>query len=126
MKDAAVFFGREEEIRTLWTRIRARPLVAVIGPSGVGKTSFLRAGVVPARPGGWAALVCTPGTTPIRSLGQALGPALAGDPEARPASCRLGGTAQQVAIGPVPIDRLRALHRAARRVPPNGSCRQSQ
>ena len=81
-KDAAVFFGREAEVVALWERIRGRRLLAVIGPSGVGKTSFLRAGVLPARPGGWVALVCTPGTTPFRGLGQALGPALAGDAEA--------------------------------------------
>ena len=81
-KDAAHFFGREGEVQAIWERIRTRNLLAVIGPSGVGKTSFLRAGVLPARPEGWAALVCTPGTSPCRALGQALGPALAGDEEA--------------------------------------------
>jgi WD40 repeat protein len=81
-RDAAVFFGREEEVQALWGRIRRRRLLAVIGPSGVGKTSFVRAGAVPARPEGWGALVCTPGTAPFRGLGQALGPALAGDAEA--------------------------------------------
>ena len=79
-KDARVFFGREAEVAALWERIRARRLLAVIGPSGAGKTSFLRAGVIPARPDGWAAVACTPGTAPLRGLGQALGPALAGDP----------------------------------------------
>ncbi len=54
----------------------------MIGPSGAGKTSFVRAGVVAARPEGWAALVCTPGGYPFRALGQALGPELAGDTEA--------------------------------------------
>ena len=28
--------------------LRERPLVGVVGPSGVGKSSFVRAGVVPA------------------------------------------------------------------------------
>jgi len=81
-KEAGVFFGRESEVKALWDRIRGRRLLAVIGPSGVGKTSFLRAGVLPSRSEGWTALVCTPGTTPFRGLGQALGPALAGDAEA--------------------------------------------
>jgi hypothetical protein len=54
----------------------------VIGPSGAGETSFVRAGVVPARPEGWAAIVCTPGAAPFRGLGQALVPELAGDVEA--------------------------------------------
>ena len=57
-------------------------LLAVIGPSGAGKTSFVRAGVVAARPEGWAAIVATPGVSPLRGLGQALGPQLANDPEA--------------------------------------------
>ena len=81
-RDAAVFFGREDEVTALWARIRTRPLLAVIGPSGAGKTSFLRAGVLPARPTGWAAIVCTPGTTPLRALGQALAPELGHDIEA--------------------------------------------
>ena len=81
-KDARHFFGREAEVAALWVRIRARRLLAVIGPSGAGKTSFVRAGAIPARPDGWAAIVCTPGTSPMRGLGQALGPALASDREA--------------------------------------------
>jgi WD40 repeat protein len=81
-QDAAVFVGREAEVAALWARIRAQRLLAVIGPSGTGKTSFIRAGVIPARPDGWAAMACTPGTAPLRGLGQALGPALANDAEA--------------------------------------------
>ncbi len=81
-RDAHTFVGREAEVAALWDRIRAHQLLAVIGPSGAGKTSFLRAGVVPARPEGWAATVCTPGPSPMRALGQALAPALASDPDA--------------------------------------------
>jgi WD40 repeat protein/DNA-binding winged helix-turn-helix (wHTH) protein len=81
-RDAAVFFGREAEVEALWERIRSRKLLAVIGPSGAGKTSFLRSGVIPSRPDGWATIVATPGTSPMRGLGQALGPALAADTEA--------------------------------------------
>jgi WD40 repeat protein len=81
-KDAAVFFGREGEVKALWERIRSRALLAVIGPSGVGKTSFLRAGVLPARPEGWGAVHATPGANPGLGLARALTPALAGDAEA--------------------------------------------
>jgi len=81
-KDAAVFFGREDEVKGLWRRIADRRLLAVIGPSGAGKTSFVRAGVVASRPAGWGAIVCSPGAAPMRSLGQALAPELAADPEA--------------------------------------------
>ena len=80
--DAGHFFGREEEVKDLWEKLRGRRLLAVIGPSGAGKTSFVRAGVVASRPEGWAAIVSTPGTAPLRELGQALGPELSGDPEA--------------------------------------------
>jgi serine/threonine protein kinase len=81
-RDAASFFGRETEAASLWERVRSRHLSGVIGPSGAGKTSFVRAGVVTSRPPGWGTLVCTPGATPFRGLGQALGPELSGDPEA--------------------------------------------
>jgi WD40 repeat protein len=81
-KDAAVFFGREAEIKALWQRLQNRKLLAVIGPSGAGKTSFLRAGVFPARPEGWTAVCATPGARPFLGLAQALTPELAGDAEA--------------------------------------------
>jgi WD40 repeat protein/predicted Ser/Thr protein kinase len=80
--DAGRFFGREEEVAALWRKLHDRKLLAVIGPSGAGKTSFVRAGVVAGRPEGWAAIVATPGNAPLRSLGQALAPQLAHDPEA--------------------------------------------
>jgi WD40 repeat protein len=80
--EAGRFFGREGEVETLWERIRARRLLAVIGPSGAGKTSFVRAGVVASRPEGWAAVVTTPGSSPLLMLGQALAPELQGDVEA--------------------------------------------
>jgi WD40 repeat protein len=81
-KDAAFFFGREEEIQALWQRLRGRRLLAVIGPSGAGKTSFLRAGVIAARPEGWGAAWAAPGARPALGLAQALTPELAGDAEA--------------------------------------------
>jgi WD40 repeat protein len=80
--DAPLFFGRESEVEALWSKLRTRHLLAVVGASGAGKTSFLRAGVVPARPKGWGAVVCTPGNAPLLRLGEVLAPELAGDPEA--------------------------------------------
>jgi serine/threonine protein kinase/WD40 repeat protein len=81
-KDAAVFFGREAEVAALWEKVHQKRLLAVIGPSGAGKTSFLRAGVLPARPAGWGAVHATPGANPALGLAHALAPELAGDPEA--------------------------------------------
>jgi serine/threonine protein kinase/WD40 repeat protein len=70
--DAGRFFGREAEVESLWAKLRQRTLLALIGPSGAGKTSFVRAGLVPSRPSGWGAIVATPGGAPMRSLAQAL------------------------------------------------------
>jgi WD40 repeat protein len=78
-KDVACFFGRETEVAALWAKLRARTLLAVIGPSGAGKTSLVRAGLVASRPQGWNAIVCTPGAAPFRGLGRGLVPELSGD-----------------------------------------------
>ena len=85
--DAGRFFGRESEVEALWQRIRARRLLGVIGPSGAGKTSFVRAGVVASRPSGWGAVVTTPGSSPLQMLGQALAPELQGDSRRCGSSC---------------------------------------
>jgi hypothetical protein len=81
-EDAEFFFGREEEISKMWRKLTSRKLLAVIGPSGVGKSSFLRAGVIPARPEGWGVLVCQPGEAPYAALARALVPEFAGDIDA--------------------------------------------
>jgi hypothetical protein len=80
--DAEHFFGREAEVEALWEKIRRQTLLAVIGPSGVGKTSFLRAGVIPSRPPGWSVAYATPGASPALALARALIPDLAGNAEA--------------------------------------------
>ena len=80
--DADRFFGRETESAALWRKITARRLLAVIGPSGVGKSSLLRAGVAARAPPGWRVVVFTPGEAPILSLARALAPDHAGDPAA--------------------------------------------
>jgi WD40 repeat protein len=52
-EDAAVYFGRDDDIRRLIERLNARRvqggagIVAVLGASGSGKSSLLRAGVLP-------------------------------------------------------------------------------
>ncbi len=80
--DADRFFGREAEVPRLWRKISARRLLAVIGPSGVGKSSLLRAGVAARAPPGWRVVVFTPGEAPMLSLARALAPDHAGDPAA--------------------------------------------
>src|ERR1700733_16254071 len=75
--DAGKFFGRNREIAAMVTRIRDQPLMAVVGSSGVGKSSFIRAGIVPAlqRSGEtWETLVIRPGRKPMDALGSIVAP----------------------------------------------------
>jgi WD40 repeat protein len=52
-EDAAIYFGRDDDIRRLIERLDARraqggaKLIALLGSSGSGKSSLLRAGVIP-------------------------------------------------------------------------------
>ena len=47
-QDAWLFFGREAETAELVERVARSPVVVVIGNSGSGKSSLLRAGLIPA------------------------------------------------------------------------------
>jgi hypothetical protein len=41
------FFGRTTEVRDMFLRVRENPLTVLYGQSGLGKTSLLRAGLIP-------------------------------------------------------------------------------
>ncbi|MDG4784671.1 hypothetical protein O7626_01775 [Micromonospora sp. WMMD1102] len=65
------FFGREELVDDLRQRLADRRFVALFGASGSGKSSVLRAGLVPAvtsRPEHPPVLVLTPGADPLGEL----------------------------------------------------------
>lgn len=75
--DADRFFGRSHDVARATARLRDQPIVGVVGPSGVGKSSFVRAGVIPSlRASGetWEVLVLRPGRSPLSSLASALQP----------------------------------------------------
>jgi len=77
--DADRFFGRSREIAALVNRLRDQPLLAVVGASGAGKSSFVRAGLVPVlkRSGEeWEALVIRPGRHPLGALANIVAPLL--------------------------------------------------
>ena len=85
-QDAEAFFGRDTEVEALWRKIEQRNMLAVIGPSGVGKSSFLRAGVMPAAPNGWGTAVLEPGVShslPRQDLRSAAHGQYRGGPEPR-------------------------------------------
>ena len=50
--DADYFFGRERLVAELVAHVVGAPLLAVVGPSGSGKSSVVRAGLLPALAGG--------------------------------------------------------------------------
>jgi WD40 repeat protein/DNA-binding SARP family transcriptional activator len=77
--DAADFYGRAALVDELVHAVGDRRLVAVVGPSGIGKSSVVKAGLVPALRGGAlpgsAPLLVTdmfPGSYPYEELAAAL------------------------------------------------------
>ena len=75
-EDTAVFFGREQAIKELLKKLGANPqFLAVFGPSGSGKSSLVRAGLIPRlqeenRPQGknWGVIVTRPADNPFKQL----------------------------------------------------------
>ena len=77
--DAADFFGRDELVEELVKRMGQTRFLAVVGPSGSGKSSVVRAGLIPAlRRGaiagseGWRIADMFPGAHPLDGLEAAL------------------------------------------------------
>jgi WD40 repeat protein/class 3 adenylate cyclase len=77
--DAEWFYGRERLVAELIARLAGAPLLAVVGPSGSGKSSAVRAGLVPAIQAGvlprsdeWIVVLMRPGEHPLRELDRAL------------------------------------------------------
>ncbi|MFF3329289.1 trypsin-like peptidase domain-containing protein [Streptomyces sp. NPDC002888] len=73
--DAHLFLGREPETDTLLSAVRERPLTLLTGQSGTGKSSLLRAGLLPRLRGAQAVVVVrTPreADDPAEFLGEAL------------------------------------------------------
>lgn len=79
-RDHEFFFGREEQIYALYRLIDRSRFVAVVGSSGSGKSSLVRAGLLPlldeetSGQGGrnWQRRVMRPGEAPITSLARLL------------------------------------------------------
>jgi WD40 repeat protein/DNA-binding SARP family transcriptional activator len=76
--DAEYFFGRERLVAELVARLVGAPLLAIVGPSGSGKSSAMRAGLLPALAGGvlpgsdtWTQALIRPGAHPTRELARA-------------------------------------------------------
>ncbi len=79
VSDADRFFGREVTVQHLVDRVARERGVAVVGASGVGKSSVVRGGLLPALAAGaipdsdtWPVVCMTPGPRPLRSLATAM------------------------------------------------------
>jgi hypothetical protein len=79
-EDALLFFGREEQTDELLRRLQDTRFLAVVGMSGSGKSSLVRAGLLPALHRGhltgagshWLVSVMRPGADPLEALALAL------------------------------------------------------
>jgi WD40 repeat protein/energy-coupling factor transporter ATP-binding protein EcfA2 len=74
--DSAHFFGRTQLIHDLVHRLETERFLAIVGPSGSGKSSLILAGLVPAllRDRAWERSVrVVPGADPLESLAHAVG-----------------------------------------------------
>ena len=77
---ARFFFGREAVTQHLIEALRATRFIAVLGPSGSGKSSVVRAGLLPSLSAGvlpfsncWSHRIFKPGTHPLQELAVSLG-----------------------------------------------------
>lgn len=78
--ESHLFFGREENIAEVIAKLDSNHFVAIVGTSGTGKSSLIRAGVLPQIEGSstneggcnWRVVSMTPGNAPIENLAQAI------------------------------------------------------
>ncbi|NET26787.1 TIR domain-containing protein [Okeania sp. SIO1I7] len=81
-EDSKNFWGRGNEIDAMVRQLDNYPFLAVIGPSGSGKSSLVRAGLIPALkkssrfPGEWIVRTLRPGMKPVTTLREILGGSL--------------------------------------------------
>lgn len=80
MDEEYLFFGRDQQCLELMARLLRRRFLAVLGSSGSGKSSLVRAGLLPALYGGglpgagshWSVALMRPGGDPLANLAESL------------------------------------------------------
>lgn len=78
--ESLLFFGRNEQILELLQRLHSNRFLAVIGSSGCGKSSLIRAGLIPALKAGylvddsnkWLIAKMKPGEDPLLNMAQSI------------------------------------------------------
>src|SRR5205085_999974 len=79
-EESMLFFGRREQAIELLQRLHATRFLAVVGSSGCGKSSLIRAGLIPKLKAGflveerdlWHIATMKPGDAPLENLAVAL------------------------------------------------------
>ena len=79
-EEAHLFFGREDQVEDMLARLEEQRFLAVVGSSGCGKSSLVRAGLLPSLEQGflsdaepnWRMAVMCPGNAPFNNLTAAL------------------------------------------------------
>lgn len=78
--DSLLYFGRGEQVQSLLASLSQQRFLAVVGSSGCGKSSLVRAGLIPGLEGGfliqerdrWRIAALKPGDAPVGHLAKAL------------------------------------------------------
>jgi hypothetical protein len=104
VEHAPFFFGREALTGWLLNALRGdNRFLAIVGPSGSGKSSLARAGLVAALgqgeiegSAGWPVVICRPGPDPLESLAVALSKVVPQTPSALREMTRTLGTDEQL------------------------------
>ena len=81
IEEDELFFGREKQIAELIERLSVTRFLAIVGSSGCGKSSLIRAGLIPALikkktmsfSADWKLTILKPGDDPVRNLALAFG-----------------------------------------------------
>lgn len=91
--EAALFYGREEQVDAMLARLEDRRFLAIVGSSGCGKSSLVRAGLIPAlcdgmltgAEGPWTVIAFQPGDDPIGNMARGFDQAATGTDRPKPA-----------------------------------------
>jgi len=105
--DNHLFFGRDEQTTELTTRLRKNRFVAVVGTSGSGKSSLVRAGLLPELLSGtmagagssWETAIMRPGGDPLSNLANSIIEADLYDPEEEDIASQVRATLTRSGLG---------------------------
>lgn len=108
-EDASFFFGRDEFVRRAVQSVSSRSLTAVVGASGSGKSSAIRAGLLPAlqkENDTWEFVLTRPGREPFHSLAANLDEILLDPAASADATLRTRAIGDRLAQGDVTLAQL--------------------